>query len=438
MLAMPSVAVGRSTSLAPARQSGQLDRGTGTHGCALAAAAALRGRVQRPDRLATSAVLATSRLARPVSYWHPAPAPRHGVFVAASSAAGGSSDGSSSGEPIRPAQHFRAVPEPGVLGDTALLCQRSQIVQRGAAVMDLCRRSPESAWPRGLPTRMTLDISRTPMPPMPQLPLYGAPCLLPEPEPHPLLGLSFSDISYYVNVIYWTSLLFSIVTGNELLSRLSHFAHYTTGMFVLSLGFFLFHVVRFLHDMHQRLQNDARTDWRELLRFAWLSVFWAGFVLWYATPPVTPVAEWAGTPGAVAAVFGLAISLAAVLHTGMFSFMGEPQVPRSLHTTGVFALLRHPQSLGNILFLVGFSLAGGAVWASAAFAAAFLIYSQTVVPREERMLTEAFGDKYRHYVERVPRYAWALVLLLILEVFLLWRFQPWAAPIEVAPPPVGA
>ena len=70
--------------------------------------------------------------------------------------------------------------------------------------------------------------------------------------------------------------------------------------------------------------------------------------------------------------------------------MGEPQVPRRLHTTGVFALLRHPQALGNFLFLLGFSLAGGAVWAAAAFAAAFALYSQTVVPRQERWASFSF------------------------------------------------
>ena len=39
--------------------------------------------------------------------------------------------------------------------------------------------------------------------------------------------------------------------------------------------------------------------------------------------------------------------------------------------------------------------------------------------------------------ERVPRFAWALVLLLLLEGVMLWRYQPWAVPIEVVPPPPG-
>lgn len=45
----------------------------------------------------------------------------------------------------------------------------------------------------------------------------------------------------------------------------------------------------------------------------------------------------------------------------------------------------------------GFSLAGGAVWASATFLLAFLLYRATVVPAEERMLREAYGDEYDKY-----------------------------------------
>ena len=46
----------------------------------------------------------------------------------------------------------------------------------------------------------------------------------------------------------------------------------------------------------------------------------------------------------------------------------------------------------------GFSLAGGALWASLCFVAAFALYIVTVLPVEERMLREAFGDKHERYV----------------------------------------
>ncbi|EFN50855.1 hypothetical protein CHLNCDRAFT_55522 [Chlorella variabilis] len=169
-------------------------------------------------------------------------------------------------------------------------------------------------------------------------------------------------------------------------------------MFASSALFTLYHTVRFVRDLQQHLKGDARNDWRLMLRYLWNAVFWLGFVLWYAAPPVTSVADYTGTPGAVMCVFGAAVAVAAALQVGMFSFMGSPQVPRRLQTRGVYALLRHPQAFGNMCFLIGFSMAGGALWASLTFLAAAVLYSATVLPLEERMLREAFGEKYERYM----------------------------------------
>ena len=76
-------------------------------------------------------------------------------------------------------------------------------------------------------------------------------------------------------------------------------------------------------------------------------------MLWYAAPPVTSFADYTGTPGMVMSLFGAALALAAALQVGHYSFMGQPQVPRKLETGGMYALLRHPQALGNMLFLIG-------------------------------------------------------------------------------------
>lgn len=45
----------------------------------------------------------------------------------------------------------------------------------------------------------------------------------------------------------------------------------------------------------------------------------------------------------------------------------------------------------------GFSAAGGALAATAAFLCAFLLYHATVVPQEEAMLLTAFGEEYEAY-----------------------------------------
>lgn len=90
-----------------------------------------------------------------------------------------------------------------------------------------------------------------------------------------------------------------------------------------------------------------------------------------------------------------------------------------------------------MLFLVGFSLSGGAVASAVAFAASFALYCIAVLPKEESMLESTFTSKYRHWKERVPRFAWGLLLLLILEAVLMWRFSwggPYAVPIDFGPP----
>ena len=105
-----------------------------------------------------------------------------------------------------------------------------------------------------------------------------------------------------------------------------------------------------------------------------------------------------------------------------WSFLGPPSTPKHLVTGGPYALLRHPQALGNFLAVIGFSLSGGAVVAALVFALSFWMYCFTNVPKEEKMLEAAFGGKYRHYAERVPAFGWALWLLLILEAVLIWRY----------------
>jgi hypothetical protein len=133
------------------------------------------------------------------------------------------------------------------------------------------------------------------------------------------------------------------------------------------------------------------------------------FVLWYIMPPVPAITEYTGTAGAIMSLFGIGLALSAALLVGMvsaamlhpspvregtqpgggcepgspcttdpaapgsdtratpacwcvppqWSFMGEPQVPRRLVTAGPYLLCRHPQALGNLLFLIGAPLVGG-------------------------------------------------------------------------------
>ncbi|KAL6777904.1 hypothetical protein ACKKBG_A16155 [Auxenochlorella protothecoides x Auxenochlorella symbiontica] len=245
------------------------------------------------------------------------------------------------------------------------------------------------------------------------------------PSPR-LLGFTFQDVYYYLNIAYWSLLLLSVLTGNDFLSRIAQFETYTTAMFVASTAFSTFFGLKWWHDARRELRREQTSDWRALLRYSWNALFWLGFVLWYSVPPLTVVTDYAGTAGSIACVYGVVLTLSSALMVGVYSFLGEPQLPRKLVMIGPYSVVRHPQILGNFLFIMGFSLAGGAVAATAAFLLSFALYRVTVVPREEQLMESKYGQVYRKYMERVPAFRWGWVILGVIEAVLLWRFSPWS------------
>jgi protein-S-isoprenylcysteine O-methyltransferase Ste14 len=79
-----------------------------------------------------------------------------------------------------------------------------------------------------------------------------------------------------------------------------------------------------------------------------------------------------------------------------------------LHTTtlvdsGLFSVVRHPQYLAYILFMLTFGLlAQHLVVTVLAILGSVLLYVNAVL--EERECTEKLGQEYRDYMERVPRF----------------------------------
>lgn len=83
----------------------------------------------------------------------------------------------------------------------------------------------------------------------------------------------------------------------------------------------------------------------------------------------------------------------------------EPWKPASaLVTEGIFAWLRNPMYVGLTLFLVALSLALASDWILVMTIGFVLVIHFGVVLREERYLEAKFGDAYRQYKARVPRY----------------------------------
>jgi len=104
----------------------------------------------------------------------------------------------------------------------------------------------------------------------------------------------------------------------------------------------------------------------------------------------------------------LVFSIVLILLAGAeFRRKGAPKGRSVVNTTvlvdtGVYAIIRHPQYLGFLLFVLGLILMSQH-WISvfSYVIGSFLFYKDVL--REERMNIEKFGDDYIRYMKMVPR-----------------------------------
>jgi protein-S-isoprenylcysteine O-methyltransferase Ste14 len=87
----------------------------------------------------------------------------------------------------------------------------------------------------------------------------------------------------------------------------------------------------------------------------------------------------------------------------------EPWKPATaLATSGVYARSRNPMYVGTWVMAVGLALGFASDWGMLLLIPAHAVLHYGVVLREERYLTAKFGEPYRDYLARVPRYGWPL------------------------------
>ncbi len=78
--------------------------------------------------------------------------------------------------------------------------------------------------------------------------------------------------------------------------------------------------------------------------------------------------------------------------------------PAHLVTTGPFSVSRNPIYLADTLLMIGIGLVGGLVWfVLLAFVASYAV-TKLAIEREEKVLAQKFGKKYRDYEKRVRRW----------------------------------
>jgi len=94
---------------------------------------------------------------------------------------------------------------------------------------------------------------------------------------------------------------------------------------------------------------------------------------------------------------GLIMNLMVGINIATIPFDKEP-IAR-----GVYRFSRHPAYFGGFLFYLGIGIAC-ASWVFLLLAVAWLVLWFIAVPAEERSLLEKYGDAYRKYMSKTPRW----------------------------------
>ncbi len=146
--------------------------------------------------------------------------------------------------------------------------------------------------------------------------------------------------------------------------------------------------------------------WRSYLPLSLLGV--ALLVIWYAPrPEASPTLShrWQLVCLGVMAL-GLGIRAAAIGHapTGTSGSNTREQVAKSLTTSGLYSIVRHPLYLGNFLIGLGLALFPGSWGLVLFFAGAFWLYYERIIYAEEAFLQREFGEVFLAWARRTPAF----------------------------------
>jgi len=124
---------------------------------------------------------------------------------------------------------------------------------------------------------------------------------------------------------------------------------------------------------------------------------------------VLPVREVVGSfwrlLGMVPLAVGIFLNLAADRAFKKYGTTVKPfEESNVLVTEGVFRVSRHPMYLGMVLILLGAAVLLGSVTPFAVVAVLAVVFDRVFIAPEERMLEEAFAERFREYRKRVRRW----------------------------------
>lgn len=143
-------------------------------------------------------------------------------------------------------------------------------------------------------------------------------------------------------------------------------------------------------------------------RIAWSRLVMAGALVLvvFGTPPKTML----GWVAEVSEMLGFALLVAATLWRIWCHLFIAGAKNGELATAGPYSMVRNPLYIGNFVGVVGFGFAVERPYLALLFAMAFALLYPSVVVREEAHLRDLFGERFRDYCARVPRWLprWSL------------------------------
>jgi len=130
---------------------------------------------------------------------------------------------------------------------------------------------------------------------------------------------------------------------------------------------------------------------------------WLPFVVAYVQPLAIDLDRTLRFVGLAVAVTSAAFAAWAMWSLGRsYGIRMDVFEGHSLKTDGPYALVRHPMYLGIVLFHVGASLALESPLMLVATALFVAPFTALRISAEEKVLKDAFGERYLRYAERVP------------------------------------
>ena len=111
--------------------------------------------------------------------------------------------------------------------------------------------------------------------------------------------------------------------------------------------------------------------------------------------------------GAIAFVVGFGMVIGANSIFRRIGTNARPSQPTlALATTGMFTWTRNPMYVGGSLALLGIATGFALDWVILLLVVSLPLVHYGIVLREEPYLERKFGDEYRRYKTKVPRYWW--------------------------------